>query len=79
MLLPFIGYSQANLVSWNTNSAPTTQNENLTASAISVSSGNSLSNAGWSGYRIQEYPSGSNNLNYNFYTQFSVTVAEEVH
>ncbi|GGB78943.1 hypothetical protein GCM10007424_18900 [Flavobacterium suaedae] len=75
MLLPFIGYSQTNLVSWNTTSAPTPNVSEITADAISVSSGNSLSNDSWSGYRIQGSPNGSKALNYNLYTQFSVSVA----
>lgn len=75
MLLPFIGYSQTNLVSWNTTSAPTLNVSDITANAISVSSGNSLSNDGWSGYRIQGSPNGSKALNYNLYTEFSVSVA----
>ena len=79
MLLPFIGYSQENLVSWNTTSAPTPNVSDITASGITTNGNVTINNYGWSGFRINGFHTGVNNssIDYNKYTQFSITANED--
>ncbi|KAF2515462.1 hypothetical protein E0W68_13075 [Flavobacterium salilacus subsp. salilacus] len=74
MLLPFIGFTQTNLVRWNNTSTPAPDATGITATTLTTNGTISLQNDNWSGFRFQSSPNNNNNLDYNEYTEFTVTV-----
>jgi len=75
LLLPFFGFSQTNLVSWNSLQPATSTNAHLTTEAL-ASNEISVENNSWSGFRIGNLHNGSGSgINYQKYLQFKITPA----
>lgn len=73
MLLPLCVIAQTNLVTWNSTGTPTPSVSNITVPAM-VLGGVSVSNQGYSGFRINDFHNGSTNtINYNKYLEFRIT------
>mgnify|MGYP001627917766 FL=1 len=68
-------YAQTDLVIWNDHtSTPTPEVANITANQMVLGGGVTISNNGWSGFRVNNFHNGSNNtINYSKYIEFRVT------
>ena len=66
-------FAQTDLVRWNATTAPTPQVSNMTANQIILGGGVTMSNAGYSGFRINDLHNGSSSaINYSKYLEFRI-------
>jgi len=74
LLVPFFGFSQTTIASWN-NLGSTQVNAHLTTEALQ-SNGITVENNGWSGFRLTDlHNTVSTEINYSKYLQFKITPA----